>query len=64
MNTSLFTRLGYGLVVGYVGLAVSACNTTKATGDTLVKFASSTNPGELFTGDGLVEEHQKVKELV
>ena len=60
MNTVLFTRFGYGLVVAYLGLAVSACNTTKATADTMVKFVSSTLPGELFTGDGLVEEHHKV----
>jgi hypothetical protein len=60
MRTSLFKSLGFGLVVGCVALAVSACNTTKATFDTLVNFSSSTSPGELFTGDGLVARHQKV----
>jgi Protein of unknown function (DUF3015) len=60
MKTSLFKSLGFGLVVGGLALAVSACNTTKATYDTLVKFSSSTSPGELFTGDGLVKKNQKV----
>ena len=60
MNRALFTSIGYGLVVAYLGLAVSACNTTNATSDTLVKFSSSTSPGELFTGDGLVAKHQHV----
>jgi hypothetical protein len=60
MNTSLFKNFGYGLVMAYLGLAVSACNTTKATADTMVIFVSSKLPGDLFTGDGLVEEHHKV----
>ncbi len=60
MNTSLFKNFGYGFLVAYLGLSVSACNTTKATADTLVKFSSSTSPGELFTSDGLVARHQKV----
>lgn len=38
MNTSLFKGVGYVLVTAYLGLAVSACNTTKATADTIVKF--------------------------
>ncbi len=42
------------------GLTTSACNTSKATADTMVKFTSSTSPVELFTGDGLVEKSQKV----
>lgn len=50
----------FGLVVGCAGLMTSACNTTKATADTMVKFVSSTSPGELFTGDGLVAKDQKV----
>lgn len=60
MNGALFRNLGYGLVMACLGSTVSGCNTTKATADTLVKFSSSTSPGELFTGDGLVAEHQKV----
>ena len=51
---------GYGLVVACLGFMLSACNTSKATADTMVKFTSSTSPGELFTGDGLVEKSQKV----
>jgi hypothetical protein len=60
MNTSVFKNFGYGLVMVYLGFAVSACNTTKATSDTIVKFSSSTSPGELFTSDGLVAREHKV----
>lgn len=59
MKTSL-KCVGYGLVVASLGFMISACNTSKATADTMVKFTSSTSPGELFTGDGLVEKSQKV----
>lgn len=59
MNTP-FRCVGYGLVVACLGLTTSACNTSKATADTMVKFTSSTSPGELFAGDGLVEKSQKV----
>lgn len=60
MNLSLFKSVGYGLMAAYLGLAVPACNTTKATADTIVKFSSSTSPGELFTSDGLVARDQQV----
>lgn len=60
MNTSLFKSLGFGLAVGCLALAASACNTTKATYDTIVNFTSSTSPAELFTDDGLVSKHQQV----
>ena len=43
-----------------IALSLTACNTTKATIDTTVKFFSSTTPGELFTEDGLVEQKQKI----
>ena len=43
-----------------IALSLAACNTTKATIDTTVKFFSSTTPGELFTADGLVEQKQKI----
>jgi hypothetical protein len=59
MKTSL-KCLGYGLLVACLGFSTSACNTSKATADTMVKFTSSTSPGELFTGDGLVEKSQKL----
>lgn len=61
MNTSLFKSLGFGLAVGCLALAASACNTTKATYDTILNFTSSTSPEEMFTGDGLVSRHQQVK---
>lgn len=47
-----------GIVV--IAFSLAACNTTKATFDTTVKFFSSTSPGELFTADGLVEQKQKI----
>ena len=47
-----------GIVV--IAFSLAACNTTKATFDTTVKFFSSTTPGELFTADGLVEQKQKI----
>jgi hypothetical protein len=43
-----------------IGLNLAACNTTKATVDTTVAFFSSTTPGDLFTGDGLVKQEQKI----
>jgi hypothetical protein len=42
------------------GLNLAACNTTKATVDTTVKFFSSTSPSELFSVDGLVKQEQKI----
>ena len=47
---------------GIVALALSltACNTTKATVDTTVKFFSSTSPEGMFTADGMVEQKQKI----
>ena len=47
-----------GIVV--IALSLAACNTTKATVDTTVKFFSSTTPDELFTADGLVEQKQRI----
>src|SRR5262249_201311 len=50
------------VVCGIVAFALSltACNTTKATVDTTVKFFSSTSPDSMFTGDGLIEQKQKI----
>lgn len=50
----------FWLVIAGLGLSASACNTTKATIDTTVKFFSSTSPDSLFTADGMVEQKQKV----
>jgi len=44
-----------------LALSVTACNTTKATIDTTVKFFSSTSPDSLFTADGMVVRDQKIK---
>ena len=43
-----------------VVFSLSACNTTKATVDSTVKFFSSTSPDSMFTADGMVEQRQKV----
>lgn len=47
-----------GIVV--FALSLTACNTTKATVDTTVKFFSSTSPDSMFTADGMVEQKQKI----
>jgi hypothetical protein len=47
-----------GIVV--IAFSLAACNTTKATIDSTVKFFSSTSPDSMFTGDGLVEQKQKI----
>ncbi|MGE5710043.1 MAG: DUF3015 family protein [Nitrospira sp.] len=44
-----------------MALSVTACNTTKATIDTTVKFFSSTSPDSMFTADGMVAREQKIK---
>lgn len=49
------------LVLAVVGLGTSACNTTKATMDTFVKFTSSTTPGEWLDADGMVKDSQKAR---
>lgn len=47
-----------GIVV--FALSLAACNTTKATVDTTVRFFSSTSPESMFTVDGMVEQKQKI----
>ena len=59
MNASLFKSLGYGVAVGCLGLAISACNTTKESIDNVQKLLSSTSHGSFFTPDGLVKEEQR-----
>ena len=49
------------LVVAGSCLILAACNTSKATIDTTVKFFSSTSPDSMFTADGMVEQKQKVR---
>lgn len=49
------------LVLASVGLAASACNTSKATVDTFAKFTSSTSPGEMFDADGYIKQSQKAR---
>jgi hypothetical protein len=50
--------VGIGIIS--VALALSACNTTKASIDSTVLFFSSTSPQELFTQDGQVRQEQKI----
>ena len=49
------------LVLASIGLAASACNTSKATVDTFAKFTSSTSPGEMFDADGYIKQSQKAR---
>ena len=51
--------MAFGIVA--MALSVTACNTTKATSDTTVKFFSSTSPDSLFTADGMVAHDQRIK---
>ena len=59
MNMSILL-LARVMCVIVVGLSLSACNTTKATMDTTVKFFSSTSPEDLFSADGFVVKDQKI----
>jgi len=62
MSIPAFSKLKFlcVLALASVGIATAACNTSKATIDTTVKFFSSTSPGSMFTADGMVEQKQKV----
>ena len=61
MKSSMSVRnlaLGVGIIAA--GLAVTGCNTTKASVDTTVNFFSSTSPNDLFSSDGMVLKEQKI----
>ncbi|GKS59386.1 hypothetical protein YTPLAS18_29130 [Nitrospira sp.] len=64
MNAASVRRFSRMMVVLSMCLVTSACNTTKATSDTIAKFFSSTTPGEIFTEDGVLAEDQKVNFFV
>jgi len=53
-------RIMAACVIVVSALGLTACNTTKATVDTTVKFFSSTSPDSMFTADGMVEQKQKI----
>ena len=53
-------HLGLGLCVVAAGFTFGACNTTKAKVDTTVNFFSSKSPNEMFNGEGMVLEEQKI----
>lgn len=60
MNWSMVKSVIFSLAIVSAAMMTSACNTTKATIDTTVKFFSSTSPGSMFTEDGMVEQREKV----
>ena len=60
MGNIMFRRVVVGCGIVVIGLSLAACNTTKATIDTTVKFFSSTSPDSMFTADGMVEQKQKI----
>jgi hypothetical protein len=60
MNNTLRQHLLAAVGIMAVGLGLSACNTTKATVDTTVKFFSSTSPEDLFSADGLMVKEQQI----
>ena len=60
MRRAVFNTGLFGMMVVGMGLMISACNTTKATVDTIVRFTASTTPDSLFTADGLVRDDQKL----
>ena len=55
----VFAQVGQIVLVGSVLLTLAACNTTKATVDTTVKFTQSTTPGELLSADGTVSRERQ-----
>lgn len=60
MRESILHMVRFTMVLGCLGLGLSACNTTKATVDTTMKFFSSTSPDSMFSKDGIVEEQHKL----
>ena len=60
MTNTLSQQLAAAIGIMAVGLTLSACNTTKATVDTTVRFFSSTSPEDLFSADGVVKQEQKI----
>lgn len=53
-------RLGIAFYLIGAGLLLGGCNTTEATLHTTKDFFSSTSPHDLFTGDGMVVQEQKI----
>lgn len=60
MGNVMFRRVVVACGIVVIGLSLAACNTTKATIDTTVKFFSSTSPDSMFTADGMVEQKQRI----
>jgi hypothetical protein len=61
MRIITFRGIVGALLLASVGLATSACNTSKATVDTFAKFTSSTSPGEWINADGVIRDSQKAR---
>jgi hypothetical protein len=60
MTRTLYKHLISIIGIMAIGVGLSACNTTKATVDTTIKFFSSTSPEELFSQDGQITQEQKI----
>lgn len=60
MKTASLLRALQVATVALLSLTVFACNTTKATIDSMVKFTLSTSPDSIFNADGLIREEYKV----
>ena len=61
MKTTTLKGLVGALILASAGLALSACNTTKATIDTFAEFTSSTSPSDWVNADGMIKEDQKAR---
>jgi hypothetical protein len=55
----VFAQVGHIVILSSLMLTLAACNTTKATVDTTVKFTQSTTPGELLSADGTVSRERQ-----
>jgi hypothetical protein len=60
MTRTLYQHFASIIGIMAIGVSLSACNTTKATVDTTIKFFSSTSPEELFSQDGQITQDQKI----
>ena len=60
MRAPILHTVRFITILGCLGSGLTACNTTKATVDTTVKFFSSTSPDSMFNQDGIVEEQHKL----
>jgi hypothetical protein len=55
----VFAQVGHLVILSGLVLTLAACNTTKATIDSTIKFTQSTTPGELLSADGTVSRERQ-----